>query len=257
MNTRVQLTTELKKPWRRLRRLCRVLGGRDLWGRPEIRLRTERFGSEYGGWTVAPLLLRGDSVVYSFGVGQDISFDLALIERFGCRVHAFDPTPRSLEWVRRQTLPEEFQLHAYGLGNTDGAARFAPPADSTHASYSMIAGSTGSNDAESLPVRRLRTISEELGHDRIDLLKMDIEGAEYEALEDLLKAGPSIDQLLVEFHHRLQRGQVARTRQALTLLREAGYVIFDVAPSGEEYSFVHRGALTPTRNVSYEQHASP
>ena len=30
-------------------------------------------------------------MVYSFGVGQDISWDLAMIERFGVTVHAFDP----------------------------------------------------------------------------------------------------------------------------------------------------------------------
>jgi len=34
------------------------------------------------------------AVVYSLGIGEDISFDLALIEKYGARVHAFDPTPK-------------------------------------------------------------------------------------------------------------------------------------------------------------------
>lgn len=256
MNTRTNLTSAIKHPLRRLRRFCRVLRGRDLWCRREIQIPTERFGSEYGGWTVWPKALDSSSVVYSFGVGEDISFDLGIISRFGCKVHAFDPTPRSIDWVRRQTLPEEFHFHEFGLGNKDGLASFDPPADPTHVSYSMSAPGSLQDKSGSFPVRRLQSIATDLRHDAIDLLKMDIEGAEYDALEDLLHDGPKIGQLLVEFHHRRQRQEVARTRDAIARLREAGYMIFDVSPSGEEYSFVHEDALTPNPSLAYEQRTS-
>ena len=233
-----------------------MLRGRDLWCRREIQLPTERLGSEYGGWTLWPKALDASSVVYSFGVGHDISFDLAMISQFGCTVHAFDPTPRSIDWVRRQALPGEFQFHDYGLGNSDGLVSFEPPADPTHVSYSMSAPGNAPGKGESFPVRRLQSIAAELGHDAIDLLKMDIEGAEYDAVEDLLQTGPRIGQILIEFHHRLRREQLARTRETIAGLRQAGYLIFDVAPSGEEYSFVHEDALTPTHSNAYEQRTS-
>ena len=54
----------------------------------------ELLGTEYGGHTLATAGLHTGSVVYSFGVGEDVSFDVALIQRFGSIVHAFDPTPR-------------------------------------------------------------------------------------------------------------------------------------------------------------------
>jgi FkbM family methyltransferase len=256
MSERIDLASTMRRPWRRLRRLCRVLGGRDLWCQPEVKIPAERLGSDYGGWTISPRLLDSNSVVYSFGVGQDISFDLSVIARFGCTVHAFDPTPRSIDWLHRQTLPAKFQFHEYGLGNVDGLVRFVPPADARHTSYSMAAASSAPEKAESFPVRRLATITADLGHDAIDLLKMDIEGAEYDALDDILNAGLRIGQLLVEFHHRLQREQVARSRQSIARLRDAGYRVFDVAPSGEEYSFVHEDALASTLNSAHEQHAS-
>lgn len=41
-----------------------------------------RLGSKYGGWIVPATLVRPDSVCYCVGVGEDISFDLALIERW-------------------------------------------------------------------------------------------------------------------------------------------------------------------------------
>lgn len=239
-----------------MRRFCRVLRGRDLWCRREIQLPTERVGSEYGGWTIWPKALDSSSVVYSFGVGQDISFDLGIVSRFGCVVHAFDPTPRSVDWVRRQALPAKFQFHDYGLGNIDGLAAFDPPADPTHVSYSMsTAGSTPGTGA-SFRVHRLQSIAAELGHDAIDVLKMDIEGAEYDSVEDLLRSGPRIGQMLVEFHHRLRPEQLARTRDTLALLRDANYLIFDVASSGEEYSFVHKDTLTRTHSTAYEQRAN-
>src|SRR5215217_3108537 len=45
-----------------------------------------RLGSRYGGWTIPTSLLSSDSICYSAGVGEDVTFDLALIERLGCDV---------------------------------------------------------------------------------------------------------------------------------------------------------------------------
>ena len=33
-------------------------------------------------------------MVYSVGLGQDISWDKALIEKYRCEVYGFDPTPK-------------------------------------------------------------------------------------------------------------------------------------------------------------------
>ena len=90
----------------------------------------ERFGSESCGWDVIANGLDRDSVVYSFGVGEDASFDLALIERFGLCVYAFDPTPRSILWVKKQRFPKQFRMQEYGISAFDGTALFAPPENS-------------------------------------------------------------------------------------------------------------------------------
>merc|ERR1712070_537593 len=59
------------------------------------RLHLRRLGSDYGGWSVVLDLLSPHSVIYSFGLGQDISWDLELIKASGAHVHGFDNTPRS------------------------------------------------------------------------------------------------------------------------------------------------------------------
>jgi hypothetical protein len=88
-----------------------------------------------------------------------------------------------------------------------------------------------------LPVHRLATILGMLGHSQIDLLKMDIEGAEYGVLADLLAGPVAVKQLLVEFHHRWPEVGIAKTKHAIRMLHKAGYRIFSVSPSGEEYGF--------------------
>jgi len=55
---------------------------------------TEYFGTAYGGWPVITSQLDSTSTVLSFGLGEDISFDLGVIDRFGSAVHGFDPTPK-------------------------------------------------------------------------------------------------------------------------------------------------------------------
>ena len=219
------------------KRAVRAIRRQELWQGAQIKCQRMRLGKEGACWCVCPQEFSVSSVVYSFGVGEDISFDLALIERFRFQVHAFDPTPRSIEWLQTQTAPPEFVFHAYGVAGFDGNCAFLPPENPAHVSHSMVARET-SQPAIEVAVHRLGTIMKMLGHEQIDLLKMDIEGAEYGVLADILVQGIEVKQLLVEFHHRWPQIGVERTKQAIRALNEAGYRIFSVSPSGEEYSFL-------------------
>ena len=59
----------------------------------------------------------------------------------------------------------------------------------------------------------------ELGHDRLDLLKLDIEGAEYAVLDGLVEAGITPTVLCVDVH---KVGTVAEMAAAVIRLREVG-----------------------------------
>ncbi len=219
-----------------VRRVFRTIRGRGFWQGAQIRCERLYLGNEGARWCVCPDNLSDSSVVYSFGVGEDISFDLELIRRFQVQLHAFDPTPRSIKWIRRQTLPKEFVFHEYGLADFDGSCNFLPPQNSLHVSHSILQRDSPW-PAVKLPVQRLATIVQGLGHDRVDLLKMDIEGAEYGVLSDFLSSGIRVEQLLVEFHHRWPEVGIEKTRKAIQELQGGGYRIFNVSPTGEEYSF--------------------
>ncbi len=202
----------------------------------------QHLGTTYGGYAVVPALLDAQSVVYSFGVGQDASFDLELIDRFSSTVHAFDPTPRSRAWVDAQSWPEQFHFHPLGVAGRDGTLTLHAPPEPDHVSFSPVARK-GSPQAVEVPVRCVRSLMQQLGHDRVDLIKADIEGAEYEVIDDLLAEGPRPAQLLLEFHHHLPSIPLWRTKQAIAALHDAGYRLFDQSEAGAEMSFVHEDHL--------------
>ena len=188
--------------------------GLDVYRHPEVTVETVRLGDPGGRWSVVPGAL-GAGTVYAFGVGTDISFERDLIARYGVTVHAFDPTPIALEWAASQPLPERFVLHPYGVADFDGTARFAAPRKRKFASFSLVRRE-GVGPAVEAPVHRLTTLVEMLHLPPPDLVKMDIEGAEYAVLPDLLERGPGPAQILVEFHHRWREVGARRTREALS-----------------------------------------
>jgi FkbM family methyltransferase len=205
----------------------------------EFKCRTKYLGSGYGGWAIPDGYISKESVVYSFGVGEDISFDLGLIEKFDVVVYAFDPTPKSVAWINVQHLPANFKFQAIGLADFDGNALFIPPDNPQFVSYKMVMVNKGpeSEGSDSLPVNRMVTIMGELGHTHIDILKMDIEGSEYAVIDDIKGSNIRPRIILLEFHHRWPEFGVYKTKQAINTLREMGYQLFNVS-ARDEFGFL-------------------
>lgn len=225
--------------FKRGKRFIKQILGRDLWTSPQVKRPKEYIGTEYAGYCICPCSIGPQSIVYSAGVGKDIEFDRMMIEKFGVDIFAFDPTPKSVNWVKSQRLPEKFRFYSYGLAHFDGKAVFNPPENPEHVSYSMTDSVPSNKLSVNCKVYRLTTIMKMLGHHKIDILKMDIEGAEYAVLTDIINSGICVGQIAVEFHQRKSTGGIANTRKTIQKLNSAGYRIFHISPSGDEYSFIH------------------
>ena len=195
-------------------------------------------GSDYGSWTISPPSIDQDMVVYSFGIGEDISFDLSVIQKFDAQVFAFDPTPKSIEWLKTQAFPPNFHYFDFGLADYDGTAKFFPPKNPEHISHSIIDRKIHSVVPIEIQVRRLETIMKTLQHSSIEILKMDIEGAEYAVIDDMLSSHIIPRQLLVEFHHNFDHISISKTILTVIKLSLRGYRLFDVSTRGFEYSFI-------------------
>jgi EAL domain-containing protein (putative c-di-GMP-specific phosphodiesterase class I) len=76
------------------------------------------------------------------------------------------------------------------------------------------------------------------GQQHVDLLRLDIEGAEYDVLELLPEMRLRPTQLVIDFHHHIPPNHIAQTERALALLHSLGYRIYARGPSGRSYSLV-------------------
>jgi FkbM family methyltransferase len=141
--------------------------------------------------------------------------------------------------VRAQSLPPSFSFHDMGIAAHDGALVLFPPENEAHMSFSVIDRTTAKRNAGvEVAVARLSTLMRNLGHERIDILKMDVEGAEYDVLRTLEEDSIYPAQVLVEFHHRFFPDGIERTRSAIKRLNDMRYRLVAVSSSGEELTFL-------------------
>ncbi|HEY0913151.1 MAG TPA: FkbM family methyltransferase, partial [Bradyrhizobium sp.] len=78
----------------------------------------------------------------------------------------------------------------------------------------------------------------------VDLLKIDIEGFEYEVIDSMLRSGPAVDQICVEIHTNrvIDIRQTIFSAMGLILrLYRSGYRI--IYNDNMDFTFAHRRAL--------------
>ena len=201
-----------------------------------------RSGTLYGGWWYNAALIQPGAVVYSFGLGEDTSWDEALLMR-GVDVYGFDPTPKSSVYVaNRAELKGKwgtFHYTAEGLSTRKYMAIFTKPANPDH--VSMREGNlSGLGSTIEVPVNTLYNFMEKNGHKHLDILKLDIEGTEYEVLKDLTARNfLPFKQLLVEFHQRFDSHSTRIHEATINDLLGKGFVVTR-NESNQEISFERR-----------------
>jgi len=187
-------------------------------------------------WFFAPEGLNEKSVIYSGGVGKDITFEHALVNQFGSAVVLFDPSPTGAETMN---LPEnqnpKFNFHPVALADHCGKLNFAPPQNPEEGSWFTHAEAA---ETIEVPCVDLSTLMERNGHTHIDLIKIDIEGAEYGVIDDLLKRKIPVKQILVEYHHGMLPG-IRRSQSIRSILKLAfaGYRL--LLQTGNNHTFLH------------------
>jgi FkbM family methyltransferase len=76
--------------------------------------------------------------------------------------------------------------------------------------------------------KNISTLIQEIGTDRVELLKLDLEGAEYELIGHLtVEELAPVNQLFIEFHHHaFRRIHRSDTRKAVSVIKSLGFKAF-------------------------------
>eukprot|EP00760_Papus_ankaliazontas_P034362 PhM_4_TR7149/c0_g1_i1/m.78318 len=199
----------------------------------------ERIGAlgDGGKWMcgVPYLLQHPTCVVYSFGSNGNRVFETALLNMTQhCVIHTFDPN------------------HNYKALYTDPRNTFEPlwlSARPTRKAEQYEGGRRAK-------VETLEQIMQRLGHDRLDVLKIDVEGAEYEVLKvfrNRPRDKPLAMQIQLETHFpEAGKGRcwdLVKLARFQAYLTEAGYLLFYKEPNpayphdAVEWSYIHESAL--------------
>mmetsp|Transcript_44479 Transcript_44479/g.135583 ORF Transcript_44479/g.135583 Transcript_44479/m.135583 type:complete len:302 (-) Transcript_44479:283-1188(-) len=198
-------------------------------------------GSSYGGWAYIPDNITSKSVIYSVGIGEDTSWDEAMIAKHGLAVWGFDPTPKARDYVakKKSLTGSHFHFTEEGLGVNKGTVVFTKPKNPAH--VSMRQGSiSGLGDSINASINTLENWMKDNNHSHIDILKIDIEGSEYDVLDDWIgRDSFPMTQLLVEFHHRFFQDGASRQDRVVKGLQKNGFrITFD--KNGQEISFLRQ-----------------
>ena len=192
-------------------------------------------------WTIyTPNLI--EPIVFSGGAGKNISFELELLKRFKATIHLFDPTQTGITTVLKAGPQEGLHFHQVALSNYDGTLQLFFPVDPMEGSFTKAVHRADHVQTTEFPCRSIPSLVKELGCTKIDILKLDIEGAEYEVLDDVLGHRIPVDQICVEFHHFFDSIPKSTTDKMMSRLVEANYV--RIHRSEVNYTFIHKRLLS-------------
>jgi len=219
-------------------------------------------GTEYGCWSNLPVdLIKEDSVVYCFGAGEDLCYEFLLNGLTSSEIHIFDPTPRSkphfdfccdlvgkeddppynpafgggdvnyTKYIRESKADvERMFFHDYGIYDEDTEIEFYHPQNEDHVSMS-IDNLQGTDRFTVLKVMKIDSIMKSLDHDRVDALKLNIEGAEVASLMYMMKE-TDVRPKLISVKFELVRDKYSE--ETVKLQNELGNLLLS------EYTLLHR-----------------
>lgn len=139
-------------------------------------------------------------IVYAFGIGGQIKFEETIAKRFkDSKIYCYDPTSKN--FIDQYEGPKNIQLFPFGIWTEDKKINFFHPNDQfANGSITDHFNSDGKHIVE-YQCHKLKTLMTKNNHNKIDILKMDIDGGVEKVLEDILNDQIFPTQIVIEFEY--------------------------------------------------------
>ncbi|MGD1088661.1 MAG: FkbM family methyltransferase [Verrucomicrobiota bacterium] len=163
---------------------------------------------------------------YIFDCGSNIGTSIIYFKMLypGCRILAFEPGEESFaclqENIRNNNLLNSIQVCKAALSNREGNVEFSYDPGNPGSLNMSIKKERLSKQIRNVKATRL---SKHIGEE-VDLLKIDIEGAELEVIEELSNSGKLgyVKQMIIEYHHHIVKDSDDFSRM-LKILEDSGF----------------------------------
>ena len=171
-----------------------------------------------------------DTHLYNFDLNESsIVFDVGsykgeyyqeIIKKYNCNIHAFEPVPEFYQDCL-ETKPHKVVLNNFALGNKNCTFNLSTEANSS-SEFSVKGEKTQCTKIDFNGYLKENNIN------KIDLLKLNIEGGEYELLSHIIYHNNlnKIDNILIQFHY-LEGDAVAERQKIINKLNITHEPIFN------------------------------
>jgi len=172
-----------------------------------------------------------DSLIVDVGCADDPDLSIYLINKYSLNAIAVDPTKKHEESLRTiERKYPKFKYLQYAISNKSGKIIFHESSD--HKSGSILSEHTNiindkilSYEVDSISLKELSAV---VGMN-VDLLKLDLEGAEYELLINVNKNDLiHYKQIFVEFHYHCTKYTKSDTEEIIKKLKMFGLKTYNV-----------------------------
>ena len=137
------------------------------------------------------------SVILDVGA-YDGDWCIEVSRRYGAKIYAFEPDPTSFRRLKEHAADRPMiATFDFGLSNRDHEATFALDGPG-----SAVSDKRGYFGSATVLLRDIAAVLDELALESIDLLKLNIEGGEYDVFDRLIETGwlPRVRIIAVQFH---------------------------------------------------------
>jgi FkbM family methyltransferase len=190
-------------------------------------------GTEYGGWAIDLDEISDGDVVIDAGLGEDISFLEDLNRTKKVEIIGVDPTEKSHLFVSKRGMPNltliKKAIAKKGIGNITMFKNTNP--NYVSESYCTDHSSVGEHESYEVECVSILDLIKKYGP---SLIKLDIEGGEYDVLEECI----GVKQVCVEFHHHCIESRTENDmNECLDKLTSNGYKIIS-SQLGREFTLL-------------------
>lgn len=163
-------------------------------------------------------------VIFDCGANRG-DFSQWAAKRFNATVYAFEADPKIACSLSAGDRVKAFNVAIAGRDGNAILRRSLQQCSSTVFNRQAIA-----DDTVPVPARNLSSICREHNIARVNLLKLDIEGAELDVLEEATsELLASVDQITCEFHDFLDSSHRPRIRALLSRMRRSGFLVMSMS----------------------------